>query len=254
MVPTLRLDKYLSELGIASRRELREIIRSGRVLVDGRCVRDEGLRIDTEKAEVRLDGKTLCYRRFHYYIMDKPLDVITATEDRAQKTVLDLLPEELRALDLFPVGRLDKDTSGLLLLTNDGDFAHRVIAPKSEVWKRYLAQVDGVPDEADAAAFRDGLLLADGTRCLPAALIPLGGDRCEVLVQEGKYHQVRRMLAARGKKVLTLRRIAIGALVLDDELGAGRVRPLSEAEITLIFTSPEQTRERSKRTAGEEKP
>ena len=252
-MPTLRLDKYLSELGIASRRELREIIRSGRVFVDGRCARDEGLRIDAEKAEVRLDGKTLCYRRFHYYMMDKPPGVITATEDRTQKTVRDLLPEELRALDLFPVGRLDKDTSGLLLLTNDGDFAHRVIAPKSEVWKRYLARVDGVPDQDDAAAFRDGLLLADGTRCLPAVLIPLGGDLCEVLVQEGKYHQVRRMLAARGKKVLTLRRLSIGALVLDDELGAGRVRPLNEAEIAQIFSSPEQRSERADQTAGDEK-
>lgn len=252
MLPMLRLDRYLSELGIASRRELRGMIRSGRVLVDGVCVRDEGRRIDAEKAEVCLDGKMLSYCRFHYYMMDKPLGVITATEDSAQKTVLELLPEELRTLGLFPVGRLDKDTSGLLLLTNDGDFAHRVIAPKREVWKRYLAQVDGLPDETDAAAFRDGLLLADGTRCLPAALIPLGEDRCEVLVQEGKYHQVRRMLAARGKKVLALRRLAIGALTLDETLGPGGVRSLSEAERRQVFALAGPSRLRAEQTESED--
>lgn len=237
-MPQLRLDKYLSELGVASRRELREIIRSGRVCVDGVCVRDEGQRIDAQRASVSLDGRTLHYSRFQYYMLDKPLGVITATEDREQKTVLDLLPPELRAAGLFPVGRLDKDTSGLLLLTNDGDFAHRVIAPKSEVWKRYLARVDGVPDEADAAAFREGLVLADGTRCLSAVLEVSGEESCAVLVQEGKYHQVRRMLAARGKSVLSLRRVAIGALPLDETLGPGGFRTLSEEERSLVFARP----------------
>ena len=152
-MPLMRLDKLLSELGEASRKELRQIIKSGRVLVNGAAVNAPEHKLDPERDTVVLDGKPLSYVKFRYFMLDKPPGVLSATEDRRQKTVLDLLPPELRALELFPVGRLDKDTSGLLLLTNDGDFAHRVISPKSEVEKLYYAKVDGVPDENDAAAF-----------------------------------------------------------------------------------------------------
>ena len=156
--------------------------------------------------------------QFVYYMMDKPPGVVSATEDRTVETVLDLLPPEVRRRGVFPVGRLDKDTTGLLLLTNDGAFAHRIISPVSHVEKCYAARVDGIPDETDAAVFATGVILRDGT------------DRCLVSVREGKYHQVKRMLASRGKPVLELRRMTIGALRLDETLGPGGFRPLTPEE------------------------
>lgn len=231
----LRLDKYLGDLGLASRRELKEIIRAGRVQVDGVTAARPEQKIDPEQNRVLLDGQELGKPRVHYYMMDKPAGVVTATEDREQKTVLDLLPEELRRLGLFPVGRLDKDTTGLLLLTDDGDFAHRVISPKSAVEKRYYAEVEGCPNEADAEAFRQGITLRDGTVCLPARLELLGENRCVVTLQEGKYHQVKRMLASRGKPVKSLRRLSIGGLCLDESLGPGGFRELGEEDLCSLL-------------------
>ncbi len=231
----LRLDKYLSEQGIASRKELKEIIRSGRVSVDGVCLTQPEAKVDPERSVILVDGKQISSARTHSYMLHKPLGVVTATEDRSEKTVLDLLPQELRRLGLFPVGRLDKDTSGLLILTNDGDFAHRVISPKSTVEKCYSASVDGTLDEEDCRAFREGIILKDGTRCLPAKLEILEKDRCLVRVVEGKYHQVRRMLASRGKPVLTLHRLSIGELRLDDSLAPGAWRELSEEDLCRVF-------------------
>ena len=148
-----RLDKILADMGIASRSELKQIIKSGRVTVNGTVVTSPETKVDTDGCEIALDGEVLGYRRFRYYLMDKPAGVVTATDDKKQKTVLDLVSPEMRRMGLFPVGRLDKDTSGLLLLTNDGDFAHRVISPKAEVEKVYYAKVDGIPDESDVKAF-----------------------------------------------------------------------------------------------------
>ena len=230
-----RLDKVLSDLGVASRKEIREIIRSGRVTVDGIVEKKPERKLDPESSRICLDGRALEYRRFHYYMMDKPLGVVTATEDPRQKTVLDLLPAELKGLGLFPVGRLDKDTSGLLILTNDGDFAHRVISPKSCVEKRYYARVEGKPEESDRLAFREGLILGDGTRCLPAKLEILGDNECLVTVMEGKYHQVRRMLASRGKPVLELRRLSEGGLSLDPDLGPGGIRELDQEDLCRVL-------------------
>lgn len=232
---TLRLDKVLCDLGLGSRREVRDWIRAGRVAVDGAVVRTPEQKLDPTAVSVALDGKPLRYQSFHYYMMDKPEGVITATEDPQQPTVLDLLPAELRRLGLFPVGRLDKDTSGLLILTDDGDFAHRVTAPKSGVQKRYLAEVDGIPDMEDVLAFAHGIVLGDGTRCLPAELECIGGNRCIVTVQEGKYHQVKRMLASRGKPVMKLRRLSIGALNLDESLGSGGFCELDQDELCTVF-------------------
>ena len=231
-----RLDRVLSELGVASRSELRGIIRGGRVTVDGVTVIEPERSVDAEQSRICLDGQPLRYCRFQYYMMDKPAGVLSVTEDRRQKTVLDLLPEELRRLELFPVGRLDKDTSGLLLLTNDGAFAHRVISPKSGVEKQYLAEVDGEPDERDVHAFEEGIVLADGTKCLPARLELLGQGRCLVTVMEGKYHQVKRMLAAVGKPVIRLRRLSVGGLVLDDSLGPGGFRALDEEDLCKVLS------------------
>ncbi len=231
----LRLDKFLSDQGIASRRELKDIIHAGRVAVDGKPVTSPETKVEPERSRITLDGRPVSAQRFHSYMLDKPLGVVTATEDRDEKTVLDLLPPELRRMGLFPVGRLDKDTSGLLLLTNDGDLAHRVISPKSAVEKCYSARVEGVLTEEDAAAFREGLTLRDGTRCLPAKLEILEPDLCLVRVTEGKYHQVRRMLASRGKPVLTLRRLSVGALELDPSLGPGGWRELDEEDLCRVF-------------------
>jgi len=234
-VPQIRLDKFLADMGIASRKELRAIIRSGRVAVDGAAVTAPNAKLDPERSRVTLDGRELTYSRFHYYMLYKPCGVVTATEDTRQKTVMDLLPPELRRMGLFPVGRLDKDTSGLLLLTDDGEFAHRVISPKSQVVKMYYAQVEGELTAEDAAAFARGVVLGDGTQCLPARLEILAPDECRVAVMEGKYHQVRRMLAACGKPVKTLHREAIGALRLDAGMREGNFRELDQSETGLVY-------------------
>lgn len=231
----IRLDKYLSDLGLASRREAKEIIRSGRVQVDGKCVSSPDFRFDAENSSVSLDGAPLLYRKMRCFAMDKPTGVLTAARDKRQKTVMDLLPEELKRLELFPVGRLDKDTSGLLLLTNDGAFAHRVISPKTGVKKTYLARTDGVTDERDARAFAQGIELRDGLRCLPALLEPLGDDTCLVTVQEGKYHQVRRMLAAAGKPVLELRRLSVGGLKLEELTFQNGICELSQQQLERVL-------------------
>ena len=237
MRPTERLDKVLSDAGVASRSEIRKMIRSGRILVDGSPAAAPEMKIDRDTARILADGKPVNTSRFRYFLMNKPAGVLSVTEDRKQDTVLDLLDETQKKLGLFPVGRLDKDTTGLLLLTNDGEFAHRVIAPSSEVTKVYFAEVDGVSDEEDVKAFAEGLVLKDGLHCLPALLEPTGGNTCRVTVMEGKYHQVKRMLASRGKPVLRLQRIAIGGTLLDDSLPEGVCRELTEEELCKIFNS-----------------
>ncbi|MBQ7895759.1 MAG: rRNA pseudouridine synthase [Oscillospiraceae bacterium] len=233
----MRLDKFLADMGISSRKDLKQIIKSGRVSIDGKAVKIPETKLDPENCCVEMDGEKLSYKKYHYYMIDKPCGVVTATEDGQQKTVLDLVTPEMRRMGLFPVGRLDKDTSGLLLLTDDGDFAHRVISPKSCVEKRYYAKVEGEMDKADIKAFEKGIVLADGTECLPAKLENLGEGCCAVTVMEGKYHQVRRMLASRGKPVLELRRLSIGELVLEEELGSGNFRELTEDDLCRVFSS-----------------
>ena len=231
----IRLDKSLCDLGKATRSESKKMIRSGRVRVDGETVTAPETKIAPDSARVTLDGEKLLWAKHHYYMMNKPAGILTATEDRRQKTVLDLLPDELRRMELFPVGRLDRDTRGLLLLTDDGDFAHRVISPKFAVEKMYDASVEGTPDESDAAAFARGIVLRDGTKCRPARLALLGEGRCLVTVTEGKYHQVKRMLAARGKPVTALKRLSIGALRLPDTLAEGEVAELDDEDLCRVF-------------------
>lgn len=236
-MPLVRLDKLLSEQGLGSRKELKELIRAGRVTVDGQPVSRPEEKLDPERSSVCLDGESLSFSRYRYFMMDKPAGVLTATEDPRQKTVLDLVTPQMRRMGLFPVGRLDKDTSGLLLLTNDGDFAHRVISPKSGVEKLYYAQVDGNPSQEDAEAFAGGLTLRDGTVCLPARLEILGPGECLVTVMEGKYHQVKRMLASRGLPVTALRRLRVGSLELDAGLGPGGFRELRREDLCRLFSS-----------------
>lgn len=231
----IRLDKYIAEAAGLTRREAGRAIRSGTVTVNGSAVRKPEQKIDENAAAVALNGVPCSYRRFRYFLLDKPTGLITASRDSRQETVLDLFPPEIRKLDIAPVGRLDKDTSGLLLLTNDGEFAHRVISPKYEVPKVYRAAVEHPLNPKDPERFQNGLVLGDGTRCLPAELRILSDYDCLVTVREGKYHQVRRMLAAVGKPVLSLRRLSVGPLQVEPGPGTGRYRELTEEELCIMF-------------------
>ncbi len=231
----IRLDKLLADSGLYSRSEARALIRSGRVQVDGAAVRQPDAKFDPAASAITVDGSGICCKKTRCLMLYKPAGVLSATEDARQKTVLDLLPTEYQKLGLFPVGRLDKDTTGLLLLTNDGDFAHRVISPKKHVPKVYRAQVDGTLDDRDVAAFAQGIVLADGTQCLSAKLEVLAPNVGRVTVFEGKYHQVKRMFAARGKPVVSLHRLSIGALALDEALRPGEYRELRPEELAAVF-------------------
>lgn len=232
----LRLDKIISDSGIATRSEARKFIASGRVWVDGKAQTCAELKIDSENAEIRLDGNVINGASLRYFMLYKPDGVVTATEDRNQKTVLDLLPKELSRLKLFPVGRLDKDTTGLLILTNDGEFCHNVTSPKRHIKKLYEFTTEGTLETDDILAFEKGIVLKDGTECLPAELEidvknPSHGF---VTIYEGQYHQVKRMLASRGKHIRTLKRIAVGDLPLDESLEPGKYKELSESDINII--------------------
>lgn len=231
-----RLDKLLGHMGLGSRRELKGLIKAGRVQVDGRPEKDPGAQVDPALTEVLVDGEPLVYSRHFWVLLYKPGGVLTATADRRQPTVLDVLPPELCHRDLFPVGRLDKDTEGLLLLTTDGDLAHRLLSPKYHVPKRYLAQVDLPLDPADADAFAAGVELDDGYVTMPGGLEITGPQEGIVTIREGKYHQVKRMFEARGKAVLYLKRLSMGPLSLGD-LPRGAARPLTEAEVASLYDS-----------------
>lgn len=230
-----RLDKLLAGTGKWSRREVKALVRQGLVRVDGRLAASAEDKLDPAAAIITVAGETISLCRFTYVMLHKPAGVLTATEDRKQPTVLDLLPPELRRIDLAPVGRLDKDTEGLLLLTNDGELAHRLLSPKYHVDKRYLARVDGELSAADTEAFARGMTLGDGLECLPAGLEVLPDRVCIVTLREGKFHQVKRMLAARGAPVLYLKRLSMGPLTLDDSLAAGAYRLLRAEEISALY-------------------
>lgn len=231
-----RLDKLVSSTGLTSRREVKGMIRQGRITVDGVPARSAEQKYDPDTVTICVDGCVLPYAAHHYFMLYKPKGVLSATEDRAQKTVLHLLSDREKKLGLFPVGRLDKDTTGLLLLTDDGAFAHRVISPKYQIAKRYSARLEGRLQPADVQAFRDGLVLADGLHCLPAELELLGdGSEISVVVQEGKYHQVKRMVASRGAHVIELHRVSIGKLQLDPTLQPGEYRALTLSEQQQVF-------------------
>ena len=224
-----RLDKVLSQTGRWSRREVKDLCRAGKVTVDGAVVKKPETKVG-ENSLLTVNGEAVVQESVVWIMLHKPAGVVSATEDAREQTVLSLLPERYRRMELFPVGRLDKDTEGLLLLTNDGPLAHDLLSPRKHVDKVYYARVDGTPDEADTAAFEAGMTLGDGTQCLPAKLRLLGGSEVEVTLREGKYHQVKRMLAARGKPVVYLKRVAFGPLKLDETLAKGEWRSLSEEE------------------------
>ena len=225
-----RLDKFLCDSGAGTRSQVKVLLKAGRVTVDGKTEKDNGKKIDPAKNVIALDGEVLGGKRRVVLMLNKPAGFVTATEDPVERTVMELLPPEMKHLDLKPVGRLDKATEGLLLFTNDGDLLHRLISPKKEVPKVYYARHEGQASQEDVQAFASGLTLRDGTVCLPARLEPLGPGESLVTVCEGKYHQVRRMMASRSMTVLYLERRQEGCLTLGD-LPRGQVRELTEAEI-----------------------
>ncbi|MBQ7341251.1 MAG: rRNA pseudouridine synthase [Oscillospiraceae bacterium] len=226
-----RLDKFLANCGVGTRSQVKGILKTGAVSVDGVAEKDGSRKIDPAVQSITVNGEPLQAAGRVVLMLNKPAGYVTATEDRTERTVMELLPEKYCHMDLRPVGRLDKQTEGLLLFTNDGDLLHRLISPKKEVPKVYYAKHEGTAGSEDVAAFASGLTLADGTECLPAVLQPLGAGESLITVCEGKYHQVRRMMAARGMHVDYLERRQEGSLTLGD-LPRGAVRELTAVELT----------------------
>ncbi len=233
-----RLDKLIASQGTLSRSEVTRLIRKGQVMVNGVVCCDPAVKVEGEAAAITVAGKPLCYQQFVYIMLNKPAGILCVSRDPRVKTVVDLLPGELRRKNLFPAGRLDKSTVGLVLLTDDGDFAHRMLAPKSGVVKRYHARLDGPVTSEDVAAFRAGITLADGTLCRPSSLQVLEeGARplVEVSISEGRYHQIKRMFGTRNLGVDWLKRVSIGGLQLDPTLAEGESRLLSPEERAAAF-------------------
>ncbi|MDD3277476.1 MAG: pseudouridine synthase [Lachnospiraceae bacterium] len=233
----IRLDKFLTETNMGSRSQSKLLIRKGRVTVDGTPVKNPELKI-AETAVVTVDGVKVSYQKYVYYMLHKPGGVISATEDSREKTVLELL-QPLPVRDLFPVGRLDKDTEGLLLITNDGQLAHRLLSPKKHVAKTYYVKAMGAVEENDVRLFQEGLDIGDEKPTLPAKLqILKSGEssECLITVTEGRYHQVKRMFLKIGKPVVYLKRLTMGSLQLDEKLAPGAYRPLTQEEIQLLLS------------------
>ena len=238
----MRLDKFLVACAVGSRTEVKNLLKAGRVTVNGKKEKSAKLQIDEERDEIRFDGQVLEYEEFVYYMMNKPQGVVSATEDSKHRTVLDLLDDLARTKEVFPVGRLDIDTHGLLLLTNDGKLAHALLSPKRHVDKTYLAQVEGVMTQEDVETFAKGILLKDFT-CQPAKLeivsvnLVKNQSLVRVTIAEGKFHQVKRMVAYCGKEVVDLQRLTMGTLALDENLERGEWRRLTKEELAELLAS-----------------
>lgn len=233
-----RLDKLISSQTTRSRRETAACIRRGAVTVDGRVERDPSAKVDPSACLITVEGQPLSYRRYVYVMMNKPAGIVCVSRDPRERTVVDLLPPQWRQRGLFPAGRLDKDTTGMVILTDDGDFAHRMLAPRRHVPKRYRARLDGTVTSAVCEAFAGGMTLANGEVCLPALCEPQGEHAALVTLNEGKYHQIKRMFAACGLHVTALERLSMGALALDPSLEPGEYRLMTEQEIQSVFLPP----------------
>lgn len=233
----VRLDRMLSGQGFGTRSEIREIVRRGAVKVNGATVKDPGIKVDPLSEAVTVNGAPVNYKEHLYVMLNKPQGVVSASRDPRQPTVLDLLPQALQRPGLFPAGRLDKDTEGLLIITDDGGFAHDILSPVKHVDKRYFLRLDSGITAGDAAALERGITLEDGTVCLPAKLETEGDEpwqQLHIVIREGKYHQVKRMFAAVGKTVVTLKRMSVGGLALDPALKPGEAREISGPELQNI--------------------
>lgn len=237
MKSILRLDKVLGHMGYGTRKDLKKMVKNGWVIVNGEEVKDSAIKVNPYEDRIEVDGALVEYREFIYLLMNKPQGVISATEDDRLRTVVDLLEERYQVLQPFPVGRLDRDTEGFLLLTNDGKLAHELLSPKKHVPKTYFAHVEGRVTEEDKTAFVEGVILDDGYKTMPAQLNiiePGELSKIELTIYEGKFHQVKRMFEAVGKKVVYLKRLSMGPLQLDPHLPLGSVRELTEVELRLL--------------------
>ncbi|MED3649426.1 MULTISPECIES: pseudouridine synthase [Heyndrickxia] len=233
----MRMDKFLANAGLGSRKEVKQILKKNIVKVNGVIVKDSKAHIDPQQDEVTVRGEKVDYKEYIYLMMNKPAGVISATEDKHDETVIDLLEVNDTILNPFPVGRLDKDTEGLLLLTNDGQLSHQLLSPKKHVPKTYFAVIKGEVTDRDISAFRKGVILDDGYHTKPGELVILKSgihSDIELTIMEGKFHQVKRMFEAVGKKVIYLKRISMGPLALDETLELGEYRELTEEEVLLL--------------------
>ncbi|MBZ9606522.1 rRNA pseudouridine synthase [Clostridium estertheticum] len=233
-----RIDKILSNLGHGTRKEVKSLLKKGKIEVDGVIVSDNTMKIDPDKAVIKVAGEEITYRKYIYIVMNKPAGVVSATVDKYDETVIDLIDQEYHAFNPFPIGRLDKDTVGLLLITNDGELNHKLIAPKNHIDKAYYAEINKFVDQKDIDTFKKGVVLDDGYKCMPAILKVLNanenGSEVMITIQEGKFHQVKRMFESVDKNVAFLRRISFGPLKLDENLSEGQYRELSEEELDLL--------------------
>lgn len=231
-----RIDKIIASQGQYSRSEVKKLVKSGRVTLDGSVIKSSDIKADPNKSNIAIDGKSISYKKHIYIMLNKPQGVVSATDDRDHKTVIDLVPQEMKRDGLFPAGRLDGDTVGFVLITDDGDFAHEILSPKNHIMKTYHATLQRPVTEDDIRAFRDGIELKDGTLCLEAEVNPLVSDTpmAEIRICEGKYHQVKRMFASLGNKVVFLKRVKMGELSLDENLEEGQCREITHEELELI--------------------
>jgi 16S rRNA pseudouridine516 synthase len=239
----MRLDKLLSNMGYGTRKEVKQLMKKGAVRVNEETVKDAAMHVDTEKDEVTILGEKVVYKEFMYLMMNKPQGVLSATEDKRDQTVIDLLDAEYSVFELFPVGRLDKDTEGFLLLTNDGKLAHNLLSPKKGVPKTYYAHIEGIVTEEDTKRFSEGVTLDDGYETKPGQLRILKSadiSEIELTITEGKFHQVKRMFEAVGKQVVYLKRLSMGPLSLDESLELGAYRELTEEELQQLMQISEK--------------
>lgn len=237
-MPQERIDKLIASQGALSRSDVRRLIKSGAVAVNGIPVRDAGQKADPTTDHITVSGQPFLISKHIYLMLDKPAGVVSASRDPKRETVVDLVPAEFRRAGLFPAGRLDQDTTGFVLITNDGNFAHRILSPKKHISKTYLARLARPVDDRSIEAFRSGLVLADGTCCMEAGLQILEDDEtplAEVVLHEGRYHQIKRMFAALGNEVIALRRVKMGNLPLDETLGPGGCRKITAEELQKII-------------------
>lgn len=237
-----RLDKVLANSGYGTRKEVKKLIKDGNIKINDKIIKSSNIQVDIDKDEILIKDKKLVYKKYIYLLMNKPSGVISATEDNYDKTVIDILNEYHKSFKPAPVGRLDKDTVGLLLITNDGELNHRMLAPKWHVDKVYYAVIDSIVNDEDILAFKEGITLDDGYKCKPGKLEIINTDEevmkssVKVTIHEGKFHQVKKMFLATGKKVMYLKRIAFGPLILTDDIKEGDYRELKEDEIKLLKT------------------
>ena len=231
----MRLDKFIADAGIGSRKEIKQALKEGIVCVNGEVIKNAALHINPETDRVSFAGQEIEYKPFVYLMLNKPADTVSATYDNRDATVISLVPEEFSHYELFPVGRLDKDTEGFLLITNDGVLSHNLLSPKKHVDKRYYARLDAAIAEGDKEKFQNGIVLDDGYKTLPAVLdAEIGSCEAYVTIQEGKFHQVKRMFADVGKHVTYLKRVSFGKLTLDETLEPGEMRELTDTELALL--------------------